>query len=214
LQQTLEEFNHQLRARAQRYPISQIGICVGPGPQMEAAMLAADAVLSACGLPILIFPGSELQDLDGLVVAGPPGALSEAELASGRMAVENNLPYLGSVRGALLLNVAAGGTVTSRSARLLDVSVDPASRLYDIVGSSYSLGDSASPQVIERLAPIFYSVTKGGVTEGFQRKSTPVQAGYLFAAEQQWLHDARLIMLFHHLVRDGRMYRSRMTRTG
>lgn len=208
----LDEFNQQSKTRAQRYPISCIAIYAGTENQLEAALRATDAVLAVGGLPLLVGPETRLEEFDGLVVAGEPGDITEAEMELVRYALEKKLPYLGSVRGALLLNLAAGGTLVCRQPGRPEVQVHPESRLYDILGATAELASTAA-QGVETLAPLFYAAAYNEFVQAFQRKNTPVQAGYLFAPEYQRLFDPRFDVLFHHLVRDGRIYRSRMTRS-
>lgn len=264
-----ESCNQQWASRARRYSLSRIGISVEPtwrpAEPTDSVSQMADALLDAGGLPCLLSPGfplagDPLADIDGLVLPGgndldpatygqkPEGThmdevkpdFDQFELGLARRVLDLNMPFLGSCRGALVLNVAAGGTLfqdlqpgsrfthRGRGARLhtaLDhtcikhpsqpIFVSPGSRLYDIVGGVAAV-NSFHHQAIDQLAPIFSPVahSEDAILEAFQRKSTPVQAGYQFHPEKQRLDDPRFDMLFQHLVRDGGIYRSRMARTG
>lgn len=133
-------------------------------------------------------PEAVLAHLDGLVLAGGgdvdpkyfgqpmnganPASISllrdELELTLARQAMAANLPVFGICRGCQVLNVAAGGGMVQhfdghRSSKenpiYHDVLIDPASRLYGIVGQVRLSTNTYHHQGVDAqtLAPLFTS---------------------------------------------------------
>lgn len=219
-----------------------------------------EAVLDAGGLPCFLSPGYHRESLDELEALIIPGgndvdpakygheadgthmeevqpSFDDFEIGLAREVLDRGMPFLGTCRGALLMNVASGGSliqdlradstrVRREGGRLhtpLDhtcvkgleqsLTVRPGTRLHQIAGPRLRV-DSMHHQAVDRLADIFVPVaySRDGVLEAYQHRQNKAVACYQFHPEQMREMDPRMQRLFEWLVEDALLYRR--TRTG
>ncbi len=223
-----------------------VGITVPPhwDPQdpVDPVMRTAEALMREGAMPRLLYLGSasveeQMHGLHALIVPGgdaidprfygghhsPDGNVDPAfdafELSCVKLALERDLPFLGTSRGSQVLNVAQGGTIGNLPAnsdvdhapangRTLDgrrtprheVETAEYSRLEQIVGPD-PLVNSYHEEALDELGRGL-KVTAwapDAVVEGIERKGHPHQAGYQFFPEI----DKRFQGLFTRLVEDA-----------
>lgn len=120
-------------------------------------------------------------------LGGIDPTLDETELALARWALAENKPVLGICRGQQCLNVAAGGTLLQdipseipgaldhscqeRTRLVHPITVDPDSRLCDLLGSDHVPVNSLHHQAVSAVAPGFVATARSedGVIEGIER---------------------------------------------
>ncbi len=135
-------------------------------------------------------------------VDAPDPSLDETELALARWALDEAKPILGICRGQQLLNVAGGGTlvqdipselpgalkhrVEPRSALAHHISVEPDSRLAELLGATELEVNSLHHQAVEDVAPGFIVTARApdGVIEGLERLDHPFAVSVQFHPEE------------------------------
>lgn len=130
----------------------------------------------------------------------PP--LDETELTLARWALAEEKPVLGVCRGQQCLNVAAGGTlfqdipsevpgaldhrVERRDAMAHEISVEPDSRLADLLGARCVPVNSLHHQAVRDVAPSFIMVARAsdGIIEGLEHADHPFAVAVQFHPEE------------------------------
>lgn len=156
---------------------------------------------------LLLPGGADLQP--SLYGAAPHPRLGEVdpnldvtEMALARWAIEEERPVLGICRGQQSLNVAAGGTlyqdIPSELAGVLahrvnprdhlahEITVEPDSRLADLLGATRLSVNSLHHQAVNDVAPGFVVVARApdGVIEGLERPDHPFAVAVQFHPEE------------------------------
>jgi len=151
----------------------------------------------------------------------------EAELALARWALDEGKPVLGICRGQQCLNVAEGGTliqdvptqvpealvhrVQPRDAMAHEISIDPDSRLADLIGTTSVGVNSMHHQAVAEIAPGWLVVARApdGVIEGIERPDHRFAVAVQFHPEELVPGHAASERLFQRFVAEaGRGARS------
>ena len=142
IDQITAELEQQWGERMQGQQRCVVGVVVErgwrPTSQHDEVLNIADAIMDSGGLPQLLYLGREplsrqMSSIDALALPGgrdidpskygatlgpgmdpnePDSAFDDFEITAIRKAYEKNMPMLGHCRGAQIMNVAGGGTMT------------------------------------------------------------------------------------------------------
>ena len=135
-------------------------------------------------------------------LGGVDPALDETELQLARWALDEGMPVLGICRGQQTLNVAAGGTlyqdipselpealphrVEPRDRLAHNITVEPDSRLADLLGATDVQVNSLHHQAVRDVAPVFEVVARApdAIVEGLEHRDHPFAVSVQFHPEE------------------------------
>jgi putative glutamine amidotransferase len=149
----------------------------------------------------------------------------QLELTVVRWAVHDDLPVFGICRGHQVLNVALGGTLvqdipselssplthdipdeTPRSTRIHDVSIESASRLASILGTTHVHVNSLHHQSVEKPAPgvVITAQSPDGVVEALEAPDRHFVLSVQWHPEDLYSDDESMLRLFTAFVQAAR----------
>ncbi len=149
-----------------------------------------------------------------------------SELMLVRMADNRNLPMLGVCRGCQMLNVAFGGTLfqdiyTRPGGDLLEhrridgsssehtITIDPKSRIFEIIGDTTFTVNSSHHQAVDRVAPGAKVAARSsdGIVEAIDFYPAKRIVGVQWHPEQYWGRDAKMDAVYSKFVEEAALYR-------
>jgi putative glutamine amidotransferase len=160
------QVNHQYVKAVLEIGCTPIVIPVGNDDMAKHILELCDGVLFSSGEDVhpSFYDESPTEDLKQLNIAR-----DEMEISLAKLAVDKNLPIIGTCRGLGIINVALGGTMkqdiektnkdiahnqkTSRKLATHDISIKKDSHLYGLLGEETAVVNSKHHQAIDKLAP-------------------------------------------------------------